>query len=68
MTLREQLEDAERQYHLLVTGQSPRVIVDQNGERVEFNAANRGALLQYIQSLKERLNVIKTNRPAGVFF
>lgn len=49
------ISQAETEYHALVTGNKPRVFVDQNGERVEFVAANRGVLLQYIQSLKSQL-------------
>jgi len=52
LTLAEQLADAKAQYHLLVTGQQARVYVDQNGERVEFSAANRGELAKYIQRLE----------------
>lgn len=49
------LEDARKQYHALVTGTSPRVVVDQNGERVEFTAANRQALYNYISELELKL-------------
>ncbi|MEP1255484.1 MAG: gpW family head-tail joining protein [Alphaproteobacteria bacterium] len=51
MTTQEKLDDAKAQYHLLVTGQQAKVFVDQNGERVEYTQANRGALLAYIQRL-----------------
>ncbi|AET42273.1 head-tail adaptor Ad1 [Ruegeria phage DSS3-P1] len=56
MTLAEQLADAKAQYHLLVTGQQAKVFVDQNGERVEYTAANRSALLAYIQRLENQVN------------
>lgn len=49
------LDDARKQYHALVTGTSPRVVVDQNGERVEFTAANRQALYNYIAELEQKL-------------
>lgn len=62
MTLAEKLADAEAQYHLLVSGQQARVFVDQNGERVEFTAANRGDLMKYISTLK---NQIAGRGPAG---
>ncbi|AAQ63363.1 head-tail adaptor Ad1 [Burkholderia phage BcepNazgul] len=39
-------------YHKLLTGRSARVIVDQNGERVEFTAANQQALVTYIRQLE----------------
>lgn len=52
MTKEQQLADAKAQYHLLVTGQQAKVFVDQNGERVEYQAANRGDLLKYITRLE----------------
>lgn len=52
MTNEERLADAEAQYHLLVTGQMAKVFVDQNGERVEYQHADRNALLKYINTLK----------------
>jgi len=55
VTLQQQLDEAKAQYHLLVTGQMARVVVDQNGERVEYNAANRGALQSYIQQLENKI-------------
>lgn len=45
----EQLADAKLKYHLLVTGGSAREVVDQNGERISFNAANADRLLAYIR-------------------
>ncbi len=51
-TLSEKIAEAEGAYHSLITGTMPRVVVDQNGERVEFVAANSGKLYQYIQDLK----------------
>lgn len=55
MTKAEQLADAEAQYHLLVTGQMAKVFVDQNGERVEYQHADRNALLKYINTLKAEI-------------
>lgn len=49
------LAEAEAAYHQLQIGTSARVVVDQNGERVEYTSANRSALLAYIQSLKDQL-------------
>ena len=59
MSVQEQLDDARAQYHLLVTGQQARVFVDQNGERVEYNAANRQALAAYIQSLERQASATR---------
>lgn len=55
MTAQEKLDDAKAQYHLLLTGQQAKVYVDQNGERVEYTQANRGALLTYIQRLEREV-------------
>lgn len=56
MTLQEQLAQAEQAYHELLIGQSARVVVDQNGERVEFTATTRASLRQYIEQLKLRIS------------
>lgn len=66
----QKLHEAEAALHRLILGRSPRVIVDQNGERVEYTAANRGALQQYVNSLKQQLGLLTTSatRPAGVYF
>lgn len=55
--LQRRLDDAEEQYHLLMTGQSARVFVDQNGERVEYATANAARLQSYIDDLKRQLGV-----------
>lgn len=55
MTLEQQLTDAKSQYHLLVTGQAAKVYVDQNGERVEYVAANASRLAAYITSLERQV-------------
>lgn len=55
MTLQEQIADAELKLHALQTGSMARTITDQNGEKVEFTAANRGDLLAYINRLKGQL-------------
>ena len=56
MTLEERLAAAKTAYHNLLTGIMPRVVVDQNGERVEFTAANASRLAQYIADLERQLN------------
>ena len=55
--LEKQLAEAQAQYHTLMLGTAARVIVDQNGERVEFTAANKGNLVNYILSLKAQLGM-----------
>lgn len=70
-TLAELLVEAEAAYHALMIGQSARVVVDSNGERVEYTAANSAKLEAYIQSLKYKIaNGGKSSRPgpAGVVF
>lgn len=49
--LQDMLAEARAAYSKLVLGGAIRVVVDQNGERVEFTAANRQSLNQYIQTL-----------------
>ncbi|MFU1607310.1 gpW family head-tail joining protein [Sulfitobacter pontiacus] len=67
MNKAEQLADAEAQYHLLVTGQQAKVFVDQNGERVEYTAANRADLQKYITRLKTELRGPNLSGPMRVF-
>lgn len=57
-TLLQRLSDAEAAYHRLQLGTSARVIVDQNGERVEFTATTAGRLSAYIQTLKRQLGLL----------
>lgn len=46
------LKNAMESYNDLMTGGSVRVVVDQNGERVEYTAANRQSLWAYIVRLQ----------------
>ena len=57
MTLVEKLVDAERALHDLVTGTSARVVVDQNGERVEYTPASTPRLRGYISELRRELSM-----------
>lgn len=62
------LNTARAAYNNLMLGLSPRVFVDQNGERVEYNAANSAKLAQYILTLEVRCGVAGALGPAtGVF-
>lgn len=54
-TLDEQLSDARDAYHDLVTGRAARVVIDANGERVEFVPSSRQALYLYIQQLETQV-------------
>lgn len=69
MTLQEQLLQAKTEYHKLITGIKPRVVVDQNGERVEFSAANAGRLKAYIHDLENQIKSATVSRgPMRPFF
>ena len=67
-----QLADAKAKYHLLVTGQAPRVVLDgNNGDRVEFQGANAAALLAYIRTADPMFLVTtgaSVMRPIGFTF
>lgn len=54
------LAEARAAYHELMMGNKPRVVVDQNGERVEFVAANSQKLYAYIQSIQGQLDALTT--------
>jgi hypothetical protein len=49
------LNEARKAYHALMTGAQPRVVVDANGEKVEFTPANASKLYTYIQQLETAL-------------
>lgn len=72
--LEKQLAEAQSAYHTLQIGGAARVIVDQNNERVEFTAVNKGNLANYILSLKAQLGMLSPEcggiplRPAGFVF
>lgn len=57
------LNDAEDKLHSLLTGQAARVFVDQNGERVEFQAASADRLRSYILELKVALGKTTVSGP-----
>lgn len=53
LTLQQRIDDAKAKYHSLITGRAPRVVVDQNGERVEYAPTNADKLKAYIQTLED---------------
>lgn len=67
-----QLAQMEQDYRDIISGNKARVIVDQNGERVEFTSANIARLYQYIVEQKALLNPCagraRPNRPMGFVF
>ncbi len=62
----QRLTEAEGALHLLNIGQAARTYVDQNGERVEYTVANRGALRTYIMELKALLGKTTVTGPMTV--
>lgn len=67
MTLATDLAEAQAAYHSLMTGKMARVIVDSNGERVEFTAANADKLAKYIADLKQQIGTT-TYKPLTPYF
>lgn len=70
-TTLQQLNEARAAYHDLTIGQAARVFVDQNGERVEYVAANPGRLSAYIEELEASLGIASGRsqpRPARFLF
>lgn len=61
------LAAAEAAYHSLAIGTSAKVFVDQNGERVEYTAANKSTLAAYINDLRRQLGLLTTSGPMMVF-
>ena len=51
------LDAAEAAYDKLMSGKAVRVLVDQNGERIEFTPANAGRLAAYIVDLQTQLGL-----------
>lgn len=51
-TCAEKLAEARNAYHEINTGQAIRRFVDQNGEQIEYQMANRAGLQTYIRELE----------------
>lgn len=66
--LQQRLSEAETAHHQLMMGSKASVIVDSNGERIEFQAANASRLAAYIQDLKRQLGLTSTSGPMTVYF
>lgn len=56
--LKKRLTEAEGAYHQLMVGGSIRVYVDQNAERLEYTAANKQYLFNYITQLRAQICAI----------
>ena len=57
------LNEAREAQHALMMGQSAKVFVDQNGERVEYTAANQNRLAAYIAFLEQKLGIAAVSGP-----
>lgn len=72
LAIQARLDEAVAAYHQLTIGQAARVVVDQNGERVEFTAANSAKLASYITTLRMQLapvgGVLQALAPAQFLF
>jgi len=69
LTLQQRLDAAKAAYHAVLTGTQAKVVVDQNGERVEFNAVNISKLALYIADLEAELAGTNVNRgPMKVWY
>lgn len=67
MDVDKRIEEAKAAYHELVTGNQVRVLVDQNGERIEYTAASIKHLSRYIATLEEEKKGTP-KKPMGVYF
>lgn len=64
----QRLAEAEGAYHSIMTGGGVKVVVDQNGERVEYQQANVQRLSAYIAWLKGQLGIGSGLGPLNVWF
>lgn len=62
------LASAEDALHKLMIGESARVYVDQNGERIEYTAANAQRLRAYIAEIKDLLGLKTISGPLTPWF
>lgn len=66
------LAEAEQALHTVSLGGAPTVVVDQNGERVEFGRTNTVALEKYIAKLQFQIALLQgtavTGGPLRVLF
>ena len=71
LTAAQKLVQAEDAYHRLMIGGQPLVVVDQNGERVEYTRANAAQLRAYILELQRLIasnGTTTASGPMGVIF
>ena len=65
VTLQTRLGEAEEAYHQMSMGRQAVTVVDQNGERVEYNRASAARLRAYINQLKDEIRQLQGGRPIG---
>lgn len=65
--LEARLSEAETALHTALIGGHARVVVDSNGERVEFTATNTAKLRAYIEELKLALGKKTASGPLNVW-
>ena len=68
VTLQKWLTEAENAYHQLMLGTKASVLVDSNGERVEYQRAESAKLSAYIAELRRQLGQSTVIGPARVLF
>ena len=70
--LNAQIVEAKAAFQALMLGQSAVVIVNRNGERVEYNQTSRRDLAAYIATMEQQLmnggSLLRVSPPAGVIF
>lgn len=67
VTYTARLAEAEAALHKVLIGGHARVVVESNGERVEFTAANADRLRAYIEELKIALGKRTITGPMNVW-
>lgn len=67
---KEMLDEARTAYFRISTGQSVAVVIDQNGERIEFQKGNLTALADLIRKMEMELAAGSTGvyRPLRTYF
>ena len=65
-----QIHELKAQYYRLISGGGVSVVIDQNGERIEYAKGDAGRLWAYITSLEAQLNAdnLKAIRPLSFRF
>lgn len=62
-TCAQRLAEARQAYHDINTGGAIRRFVDQNGEQIEYQMANRAGLKEYIRELEAECGAVVDGGP-----